>query len=395
MLITPEATAAHERIVASSEPYVAVHEISLHEIVRTITGKKRLLIRNCLVAAALGTGLALLIPPTYTAEAVILTPQQSQSTLASLAQMSGLGAGSGLAALGLLSDFGIHNSTTLYIGILESRTVADAVISHLDLRRFYKKKDLYSTRKQLINSTQMKAGKDTLIHIKVEDGNPAMAARIAQSYVDELFRLNASVALTEASQRRLFFEQQLAKEKDLLAAAETAMKDSQQSTGLVAPTGQAEALIRSLSVLQSEILNKEAQVDAMKTYIADENPRLRTAERELSVLRGDLAKLERGQHTPGSPEVPAGQLPEAGLEFVRKYRDVKYHETLFELLAKQYEAARLDEAKSGSIIQVIDRPVPPERKSWPPRKLIVLGSCMLSGFGTSLWIVLKSGSTGS
>lgn len=389
MLTTPDQTSLRRSTLISGDRRREFEEISFQAIFSAIAERKRVILRNSVVAALVGITAAFLIPPTYTAEAVILTPQQSGSSLSSVAQISGADGGATLAALGWLTGMGLHNTTTLYLGILESRSIADAVIVRLDLRHTYKKKDLYSTRKLLIKNTSIKSGKDTLIHIRVEDRNPNTAASIAQAYVDELFQLNTTVTLREASQRRVFFEQQLAKEKDLLATAEIQLKDTEQSTGLVAPSGQADALVRSLSVLQAEILKEESRIDAMKTYIADDNPRLRTAERGLSALKADLARLEKGQHPPGTPEVAAGELPEAGLEYLRRYRQVKYHETLFEVLSKQYEAARLDEARAGGLIQVIDRPIPPERKSWPPRTVIVLSSTFLSAFVTSAWIVFR------
>lgn len=369
-------------------------EISLREMLAAIVHAKRIIIRNVLAAAAVVSAVAFLIPRQYTAEAVILTPQQAQSSLSVMAQLAGGAGASGLSTLGLLSGLGFHNPTDLYVGMLESRTIADALISRFDLKRIYDQRDLYGTRKRLARNTTIKAGKDTLIHIRVEERTPKLAAQLAEGYVEELTRQTSSVALTEASQRRVFFEEQLAKEKDVLAGAEVAMRDTEQSTGLVAPTGQADALVRSLSQLHVEILTRQAQVEAMRTYAADDNPRFQTVKRELSALQGELARLEQGRHSPGSPELPAGQLPQAGLEFLRRYRDVKYHETLFEILAKQYEAARLDEAKAAPFVQIVDRAVIPERKSWPPRTIIVATCCLASALLSAFWSVLKSTSNG-
>ena len=364
--------------------------ISLHDVLSALVQGRRTICRSVIIAAALATCVAFLIPAKYRAEAVILTPQQSQSTLSVMAQLSGMGAGAGLSTLGLLSGLGLHNPTDLYVGILESRTIADALIARFDLKRIYHERDLQATRKHLARDTTIKTGRDTLIHIRVDDRDPLRAAQLAQGYVEELARQNSSVALTEASQRRLFFEGQLEKEKDTLANAEIAMRNTQQSTGLVAPAGQAEALVRSLSQLHAEILTRQAQVDALRTYVTDDNPRFQTVKRELSSLQAELARLEQGSHARGSVEVPAGELPQAGLEYLRKYREVKYHETLFEMLAKQYEAARLDEAKSASLVQTIDKAVPPERKSWPPRAIIIGAASLLALLGSGFWSVLNS-----
>jgi tyrosine-protein kinase Etk/Wzc len=364
-------------------------EISFSELFSICWRCKGLIIRAVLATAVAASGVAFLIPVKYTAQAVILTPQQAQSSLVSMAQLAGVGSG-GLSGLSLLSGFGLRNPSDLYIGILESRTIADGIIKRFDLKRVYGDRDFYSARKHLTRNTTISAGKDTLIRIRVQDRDPQRSADLANAYVEELSLQNSTVALSEASQRRLFFEGQLVKEKDALANAEIALRDTQQVTGLVVPTGQAEAIIRSVSQLRAEILSREAQVEAMKLYVADDNPKFQVIKRELGTLRAELAKLERGNHVPGTPEVPTGQLPQAGLEYIRKYRDVKYHEALFEVLSKQYEAARLDEAKSAPLVQIIDKAVVPERRSWPPRTLLVCAATSLAAVGSIYWVILRS-----
>jgi tyrosine-protein kinase Etk/Wzc len=364
-------------------------EISFSDVLATLSPRKRTIATAVLATAVVSTIVAFVIPVKYSAEAVILTPQQSQPSLSALTALAGGGAGAGLSSLSLLSGFGLHTATDLYIGILESRTIGDKLIAKFDLRHVYRQKDAYGTRKRLAQNTTIKAGRNTLIHIRVEDHDGRRAAALANAYVEELSLQNSTVALTEASQRRLFYEHELAKEKDALAAAEIAMRDTQQSTGLIVPGGQAEALIRSVSQLRLEILNRQAQLEGMKSYVSDDNPRFQMIKRELGTLQAELARLERGNHQPGTPDVAAGQLPQAGLEYLRKYRDVKYHETLYELLAKQYEAARLDEAKSAPLVQLVDSAVVPDRKSWPPRTLIVILATSFAAFATSFWILLK------
>jgi tyrosine-protein kinase Etk/Wzc len=307
-----------------------------------------------------------------------------QPSLAAMAQLAG--GGSGLAGLGFLSSFG-HNPADLYVGILQSRTISDAIIVKFNLKAVYDVEGFHGARKRLARNTTIKAGRDTLIRIEVSDHDSKRAADLANAYVSELAIQNSGVALTEASQRRLFFEQQLVKEKNLLANAEVDLKNTEQATGLVVPTGQADAMMRSISQLHAEILSRQAQLAGLKTYVADENPRLQRLTKEISSLQTDLGKLENGAHVAGRAEVPVGELPQAGLEYVRRLREVKYHEALFEGLSKQYEAARLDEAKAAPLIQVIDRAVTPEKKSWPPRAWIVGGSVLLAAIATAVRIV--------
>jgi uncharacterized protein involved in exopolysaccharide biosynthesis len=347
------------------------------------------IVRAVIATAIIMTAVAFLIPPEYTAEAVILTPQKTQPSFSAVAQLTGLGSGEGLSSLGLLAGLGLRSPSDLYVGILESRTIADGLITKFKLKQVYDDDDFYTARKRLKRRTTIKAGRDTLIHVRVEDRQPRRAAQLANAYIDALAEQNSRVALTEASERRVFYEVQLAKEKDALADAEIALRDTQQSTGLVAPAGQAEGLIRSVSQLHAEILTHKAQLEAMSNFIAEDNPRFQMAKREVIALQAELNELERGNHIPGTPEVPAGQLPEAGLEYLRKYRDLKYHETLFEILARQYEAARLDEAKATPLVQVIDRAVPPERKSWPPRTILICSAAVLAGLVSGFWVLLR------
>jgi len=362
-------------------------EVSLPGILSTLLQEKKRMAWPVLCAAFIASVIAYIIPVKYTAEAVILTPQQPQSSLSMMAQLAGV---PNIAGLSLLSGLGTHSSSELYVGILESRTIADVLVRRFKLKQVYKLKEFQLARKRLAQSTTVKAGKDTLIHIKVEDRDPNRAARLANAYVEELSLRNANVALTEASQRRMFFEKQLAKEKDLLADAEVKLRDTEQVTGLVVPSGQAEALIRSAAQLRAEILSKQAQLAGMQTFVADENPRFKAIKRELATLQSELSTIEQGEHAPGSPEVPVGKIPQAGLEYIRKYRDVKYHEALFEGLSKQFEAARLDEARAGGLVQVIDDAVVPERKSWPPRTLIVITTVLLTAICSALWILTEN-----
>lgn len=365
-------------------------EISLADLLQKLARRKLFIARAVLIAAAAATGVAFLWPAKYTAEAVILTPQQTQPSLTAMAQLSGLGQGGALSGLSLLSGLGMRNAADLYVGILESRTIADTLIGKFHLKQVYDARDSYATRKKLARNTEIKAGRDTLIRIRVEDRDPHRAAELTNAYVDALAEQNSRVAVSEASQRRQFFETQLAKEKNVLSDAEVALRNTQESTGLIAPGGQAEGIIRAVSQLHVQILAQEAKIESMKAYVTEDNPRLKLAASELSALQTALGKLERGNHLPGTPEVPTSQLPEAGLEYLRKYRDVRYHEALFEILSKQYEAARLDEAKSSALIQVIDRAVVPERRSWPPRTLLILGSAILAALLASFWVLLTA-----
>jgi capsule polysaccharide export protein KpsE/RkpR len=206
---------------------------------------------------------------------------------------------------------------------------------------------------------------------------------MANAYVDELHRQNSRLAFTTAGQRRLFFEDRVRQEKDALADAEEALKNMQQVSGLVYPAGQSDALLRSIAQLRAEISMREVQAQAMRLYAAPENPQLRGIEEATSALHAQLDKLEKTGEGAGDPLVPARKIPEAGLEYLRKARDVKYHETLFGLLSQQAEAALLDEARESPVVQVVDRAEPPDKKSWPPRAFFVILATALAAMAAS------------
>jgi tyrosine-protein kinase Etk/Wzc len=361
-------------------------EITLADLIPVLAKRKFLISAVTLLAMAVTAVVVLLVPPSYTAESVILPPQPEQSTqslfMGPLAGMTGASLLGGAAASTLW-----RNPADLYIGILKSRTIADALIARFHLQQVYRKKTLIDTRKVLARHSTIASGKESLIRIEVEDHSPQRAAQMADAYVEELYQRNSRLALTSASQRRLFFQQQIEREKEALSGAEVAMKNTQQSSGLVVPSGQSEALIRSVAQMRAEIAIREVQLESMRSYATSENPQVLLLEREAKALRDQLEKLQAGSGAGGDFVVPVRNLPAASLEYLRKMRDLQYHQALFELVSKQYEAARIDEARSAPLIQVVDRAVAPDKKSWPPRTLFVLGAGLL-GFLAACFVVL-------
>ena len=185
--------------------------------------------------------------------------------------------------------------------------------------------------------------------------------------------------------------------KNNLADAEQALKETEQKTGLIQLDGQAKAIIESVVKLRAVMAAKEVELHAMRLFSTEQNPDLLMAEQQLSGLRAQLTLLEKqsgaGEGSEaggvaGNVQVPVGNVPEAGLQYIRKLREVKYAEALFELLAKQYEAARLDEAKTAAVIQVLDPAVEPDRKSWPPRSLIAGLGALFGFFGSCVYGLL-------
>lgn len=357
-----------------TEHYQADDEISLLDIAIVLAKHKRLIIGLPLLAAIITAGITLLMPNIYTGRAVLMPPQQQQSTAAMM--LGQLGALAGMAG----SSLGIKNPNDLYVGMLKSRTVADALIEQFKLRELYDKDTLVETRKELVGNTSISSGKDGLIVIEVDDEVPQRAADMANAYVAELEKLTSNLAVTEAGQRRLFFEKQLLQAKDDLTNAEIGLKETQEETGLVQIDQQGRAMIEAVATLRAQIVAREVELAAMRSYATESNPEFFKTQQEVASLRTELRKLERGSGVGGDMLVPTKNIPAAGLAYARKFRDVKYAETIFELMAKQFELAKIDEARDAAVIQVVDSAISPDEKSKPHRTVIVLLTALVVGF---------------
>jgi tyrosine-protein kinase Etk/Wzc len=364
-------------------------EISLLDLLIILAERKRTILWVTVTFALLATAISLILPKRYTASVVLLPPQQNSSMGSAIAsQLGNLGGMAALAGGGL----GLKNPNDMIVAELKSRTVEDAMVQHFGLMQEYHQRLLSDTRKVLEKyATVDGSGKDGLIRISVEDRDPNRAAELANGYVDQFRKLSEHLAITEASQRRLFFEQQLQQAKDNLANAEEALKQTEQKTGLIQLDSQARALIESAAALRAEIAAKEVQIESMRTFATGENAQLIQAQQELDGLRTQLAKLGGSESIDAGLMMPKGQVPEAGLEYVRKLRDVKYYETIFDILARQFEIAKLDEAKEGALIQVVDAAIPPDRRSFPKRALIVLGATGVGFFIGIFFVLVKTG----
>jgi uncharacterized protein involved in exopolysaccharide biosynthesis len=351
---------------------------TLLDILIVLAERKRFIFAVTAVFALSAIVISLLLPKRYAATVILMPPQQSSSMGAALAsQLSNL---SGMGALAG-GSLGIKSPNDMYIAMLTCRTVEDSMVQRFNLMAEYHKKRASDARMAFKNAATVAGdGPDGLIHITIVDGDPQRAAELANGYVDQFRTLSEHIAITEASQRRLFFEHELEQAKNKLADAEEAMKQTEQATGLIQLDGQARALIESAASLRAEIAAREVQIQGMQTYATGENAQLVQARRELEGLRAQLAKLGGSEESAGGFIGSKGKVPEASLEYVRKLRDVKYYETIFDILARQFEAAKLDEAKQGAIIQVVDPAVAPDRYSSPKRILIVILSTFVGFF---------------
>ena len=355
-----------------TEPPPAADEISLIDLLAALGEEKYLLFGLPLVAVVIATIWSLMLPIKFTASTSFLPPQQQQSTATAVLQQ--LGGLAGVAA-------GIRRSEDLYIGILRSETLQSALIRRFDLMKRYDATYRSQAREALTANVDIRAdSKAGLLRLDATDPDPAFAAALANAHVEELHKLMGSLAVTEAQQRRVYFQQQLEKAKEALVGAEVALRQTQERTGLIALDKQGEAIIRAAADLRAQIASREVQLQAMRTYATPENSEVKRMASEIGELKAQLANMESGQvRGKGDVIVPTGKVPQAGLEYVRALRELKYQEAIFELMARQFELARADEAREGPLVQQIDVAQPPESRSKPRRRQIVLLTGIFAG----------------
>jgi tyrosine-protein kinase Etk/Wzc len=334
-------------------------EISLLDILQVIVENLRLLVIGPILVGLIALGVAFVIRPTFTATTTFLPPQQQQSAAAAMLQT--LGALGGAAGGGA----GLRNPADQYVGLASSRSVRDALIERFDLLSRYELNGKESVRKQLQENTRFTVGRDGLIRLEVDDHDPKVAAEIANAYLEELSRLMGRLALTEAQQRRALFEGQLKKAKEGLTKADIALKASgiNESAIKASPS----TALANVAALMAQITAKEVQISAMRNYLTENAPDFVKTQAEISALR---AQLMRAEKSTSSDSVNS--------DYVSTYRDYKYYETLFELMAKQYEIARIDESREATAIQIVDIAVAPEYKAKPKKLWISMIAALVS-----------------
>lgn len=359
--------------------------ISLLDLLTWIGEGKRLV--GAVTGAAIvgSVVVALLLPNEYTGRTTLLPPTQQQSS----------GAAAALAALGALGGaagaLGAKTPDELYVNLLKSDSVLRALDGQFKLRERYDIESFEVLRKAMPKVTRVSSDKKSgVITVEVDDKDPQFAAQLANGYAVEVGRLLDRLAVTEAQQRRKFYEKQLQDTKNNLIKADQDMQRTQEKSGMVVLDKQAEAILTNMAKLRVEIAEREVQLRVLRTAATAENPDVTRLSSEVAGLRAELRRMESAQNAGGSMiDMPAGKLPEAAADWIRARREVKFQETLLESLLRQYEVAKLDEAKEGPALQQIDAATPPDRKSKPGRAVIVMATTLLALLGSSLFVVVR------
>jgi len=340
------------------------------EILVLLAKEKSFILKSVFAVALVAIVISLLLPDTYTGKAKFLSPQLTQSMpVAAIEQL----------ALPQISQVGQNE---VYLAMLRSETVANRLIDRFALMQVYGADLKVDARRTLAERTEISEGKDGVIPIAVNDRDPQRAADLANGYLEELETLAKTLAETKAAERTRFLKHQVKIAGEELTIAEQALKQTQEKTGLVLFDPQTTAMIQAMAAMHAQIVAQEIRLQSMRAFATPANPALVREEQQLTALRGQEAKLQSGSREGSILDVPLESVPTGSLEYGRRLREVKYRETLFELLGKECEAARIDEVQFAlnvrQVVKPLDRAVRPERRSAPHRFLIVLSATLLS-----------------
>jgi tyrosine-protein kinase Etk/Wzc len=360
--------------------------VSLTEILTWLGENKKLIAALTAAATVVSLVVVLLLPPIYTARSSFLAPgsQQQTGSAAALAALGSLG--------GLAGGIAAKTPDDLYVALLKSDSVLRGLDSRFDLKKHYDVDTHEALRRVVPGYIRVSSDKKSgLISVEVEDREPRFAADLANAHETEVTKLLGRLAVSEAQLRRVFFEKQLQDTKENLVKAEQSLKDVQEKSGVIVLDKQAEALITNAALLRAQIAEREVQLKVLRTSATEQNPAMIRLNSELRALRSELSRMESAQGgSPGSAvDMPVGRLPEAAIDYVRARRELKLQEALLEGMIRQYEIAKLDEAKEGASLQQVDVALPPDHKSRPARAVIVLASALLALLLASAWVVLR------
>jgi uncharacterized protein involved in exopolysaccharide biosynthesis len=363
------------------------HEITLLGYIELLLKYKKMIGTFAGIAFIFSVVVSILLPVRYTAVARILPPNESGGSMSTLLTQAE-GVFGGLAG----NLMGGQTQSELYVGIMKSRTVADALIQRFELKNRYDLAYIEDVYAKLAERTHFNVdNKSQIITVAFEDGEPQRSADIANAYVDELDRINRTLNITEGQKKRQFLEERLTKVQSDLAKAETALKEFQERHKLVSIEEQAKATIEVAAAIKGEIITAQTKLEIQRQFGTQRQNEAVMLVTEIEELQRQLDKLEIGRaaKTPKDQDdlanesnlfIPIGNMPDLGLKLVRLTREAKIQEKVFELMTTQLELAKMEEAKDVNVIQVLDRASPPEKRSYPQRRFLVLLSTIVALF---------------
>lgn len=355
-------------------------EINLIDYWRVIYKRRKMIGIIVGVAFVSSIIVSLLLPKKYTSTASILPPVQESSMASSIINQLPGGLG-GLAG----SFLGASTPADVWMAILKSQTIKDAIIDRFNLLKVFEVDILDDARNKLDSMVSINKSKEGVISISVEDTDPKRAAAIADAYVEELDRINKGMAMTAGRRMRMFVEKRLKEAKDELARVEEKLKTFQVQNRAFQLDAQSKAIIETIGTVKGELMAKEIELQTLLSYATPNNPQAELLKTQIDELKKKLKELEEGKKISNNPShsdifIPTSKIPDLALQYARLLRDAKIQQTLYELLTQQYEMARIQEAKDTPTVQVLDEAKVPEKRSKPQRKLIVILSTFTAIF---------------
>ena len=362
--------------------------VSLTDVLIWLGERKALIGAVTAGVAVLSAVVAFLLPPVYTARTTFLAPgsQQQSGSVAALAALGSLG------SLGALPSGLAKTPDELYVALLKSDSVQRGLDQRFNLRSHYDVPTYEALRKTLPSYIRVSSEKKSgVISVEVDDKDPKFAADLANAHEGEVTKLLGRIAVSEAQLRRVFFDKQLRETKENLVKAEQSLRQVQEKSGVIVLDKQAEALITNAALLRAQISEREVQLRVLRTSATDQNPAVVRLNSELRGLRAELARMEssQGGAAGSAVDMPVGRIPEAAIDYVRARRELKIQETLLEGMVRQFEIAKLDEAKEGPSLQQVDIAQVPDYKSRPARGLIILASTLAALLLVSTWVIVR------
>jgi len=365
---------------------------------RLLWEHRRFLFRRAAWGLVAATLIAFLIPKHYESTTRLMPPdEQSRSGMALLAVLSGKMNG-GLGSLGAMAGdaLGLKSSGALFVGVLRSRTIQDDLVNKFDLRKVYSVRHWEGARRKLASNTEISEDrKSGIITITVTDSSPRRAAAMAQEYVAALNSVVSQVSTSSAHRERVFLEQRLAQVKQDLEAAEKDFGQFASKNATIDIKEQGKAMVTAAATLQGALIAAESELEGLKQIYTDDNFRIRSLRARVAEFRTQLEKLggkeeiatDATEQQDGSLYPSIRKLPLLGVSYADLYRRTKVQEAVFETLTQEYELAKVAEAKEIPTVKVLDPGDVPERKSFPPRLMIMLlGTFLCFAFAVA-WVL--------
>ncbi len=357
---------------------------SVLPLILVLAKRARMLAGVPLLAAVIAVITCKIMDPVYSATARLLPPQYNENTVSGMQNQLGGESQLGNSALTL------KNPTDLFVGVLKSRTIVDAVIEDQQLGGHYGVDKGSDLRKKLLQSTIIRAGKDGIVSVTVEDHSPEKSARIANSYVNQFYDFAANMASRQSQRRSEFYAQALVKAQAELKAADDALSESERTTGFTRLTGQDQAIVQAVAELQAEIAAREIQLKTMASYATANNPDVQLIERELTNLRDEMAQMVGTEGKPGIGLAELGGATKALQQHTQRRRQVTYWETIVMLLGRYSELGKIDVTRDMSLFQVLDWAIAPDDKSKPRTRIAAILAILGTGFVCLFWVLASA-----